>query len=156
MGRFALLASSTLFIGLSEADGLNAGWPILGYSLLTLDLLLNKKKNSTAVLSAGLLSQSIAWVVSGKWLMAGILIVLAVLHRMAIQKNNMKFDRTGISLSFPWPRHIRWESVDFVMLKDGLLTLEYQHRNVFQQLIEKDPSLRESDFNEFCQQQCKP
>lgn len=156
MGRFALLASSTLFIGLSKPEGLNAGWPILGYSLLILDLLLNRKQKHTVALSAGLLSQSMAWIVFGNWLMGCILVALYALHRMAIRKNTMKFDPSGISLSFPWPRHLPWASVDFVMLKDGLLTLEYQGRNVFQQLIDKDPSLRESDFNEFCQQQCKP
>jgi hypothetical protein len=68
----------------------------------------------------------------------------------------LKLESKQILISFPWPRSISWDTIDFITLKDGMLTLEYRNGKVLQQLIEKDPSLCEADFNEFCQQQCKP
>ena len=156
MGRFVLLASATLFIGLADTEKLKYGWALLGYTLLTLDLLLNKKKNSSTALSAGLLSQSFAWIFTGQWVMAGIIILLDALHSLSIRTNYLKLESKQILISFPWPRSISWDTIDFITLKDGMLTLEYRNGKVFQQLIEKDPSLCEADFNEFCQQQCKP
>ena len=156
MGRFVLLASATLFIGLSDTEKLKYGWPVLGYSLLILDLFLYKKKKSSTALSIGLLSQSLAWTFTGQWVMAGVIILLDALHSLSIRTNYLKLDSKRILISFPWPRSISWDTIDFITLKDGMLTLEYLNGKVFQQLIEKDPSLCEADFNEFCKQQCKP
>ena len=156
MGRFVLLASATLFIGLPVSESAKIGWPIIGYLMLVLDLSFYRKKNRSNVLLAGLFSQVIGWTFSGQWLMATIMLVLYILHEQSLRKNFMQLDLRGVKRSFPWPHLSHWNQIEFVVLKDGLLTIEYKNGRVLQQLIEKDPALSEANFNEFCQQQCNP
>ena len=156
MGRFLLLGSSTLFIGFSNSQPLTYGWPVSGYALLILDLFFYKKTKRSTILSDGLLIQSIAWITAGQWLVAVILLLLYIFHRQSIQPHSIRFETAGIRMNFPWPKRIEWPSIEFALLKDGILTLEYRNGKVFQQVIEKDTDLQEGNFNEFCQQQCKP
>jgi hypothetical protein len=154
MGRFILLGSSILFLGYLDIHSGKIGWPLLGIGLLVADIFFHRKDSEAPILSAGLFTQTIAWSFYGTWWMAGLMILTGSLHLITMREHLMQLDRTGIRFSFPWPRRIDWDSVEFLMLKDGLLTLEYKNGRVLQQEIQKDTSLSEADFNEFCKQQC--
>ena len=150
MGRFILLGSSVLFIGLSDPANLTYGWPAIGLLFLAIDLFW------IPLLTPGLFIQVFAWGTAGQWLMSGILLVLWVFHQRSIQQQSLRIEINGMTLSFPWKRHIPWKDIDYMILKDGLLTVEYKNGRVMQQRIEKDLALNEADFNEFCTQQCQP
>lgn len=149
MGRFVLLGSSVLFIGLSDASNLKYSWPALGLSFLIIDLFWRP------LLSVGLALQVAAWTFVGQWPFSAAMLLLYLLHRQSIKQQYARIDESGILLSFPWKRQITWEAVEFIVLKDGLLTIEYKNGRVLQQPILKDPVWNEADFNEFCKQQCK-
>lgn len=150
MGRFILLGSSALFIGLSDPAHVKYGWSALGLLFLGMDLIW------VPMLTVGLAIQVFAWTTTGQWLMSGILLVLLIVHRQSAKQQSLRIELTGLTLSFPWKRHIPWKDIDYMILKDGLLTIEYKNGRVLQQRIEKDLALNEADFNEFCTQQCKP
>ena len=154
MGRFILLGSAVLFVGYTAPTDLKIGWPVLSILLLVWDILA-EKKNSTALL-AGMTIPTLAWTFTGPWFMAVIQLVLEVLHQIASFKKSIRVSKEGVWTSFPWPTQRSWDQVEFMLLKDGMLTIEYRNGRVLQQPIQKDPSLHEADFNEFCQQQCNP
>ena len=107
------------------------------------------------MLSVGLFLQVMAWVTVSQWAMAGTMLLIYLLHIQPMKQHSIQFDAEGLQLNFPWPHQTKWQAVEFIVLKDGLLTLEYKNGRVLQQAIEKDPALTEANFNEFCQQQCK-
>ncbi len=149
MGRFVLLASSILFMVASDPNEVKYGWPALGLLFLILDL------TRISMLSVGLFLQVMAWVTASQWAMAGTMLLIYLLHIQSMKQHSIRFDAAGLRINFPWPHQVQWQAVEFIVLKDGLLTLEYKNGRVLQQPIEKDPALTEANFNEFCQQQCK-
>ena len=156
MGRFIVVGSSFLFVGIAESDSLKIGWPILSLLLLGIDVIQDRRKKKSSALLVSMTLQTMAWLSTGPWLMGVMLLVLEVLHQIASLKKTLKVSKAGIWTSFPWPSRQDWNQVEFVILKDGMLTIEYRNGRVLQQPIEKDSTFREADFNEFCQQQCKP
>lgn len=150
MGRFILLASSLLYIGLSDPNHLQYGWSALGLLFLAIDLIW------VPLLTEGLLIQVFAWTTIGHWGICGILLLLYLFHRQSMKQQTLLIDSDGLTFSFPWKRRADWSQIAFLVVKDGLLTLEYKNGRVLQQLIEKDLALNEADFNEFCHQQCQP
>jgi hypothetical protein len=148
MGRFILLGSSILFIGLSDPSQLKYGWPALGLLLLAIDLIWSP------VITVGMAIQVFGWIATEQWVMSAIMLSLAVFHWRSVRQHSLRIDPAGITLSFPWKRQVKWDAVSFIILKDGMLTIEYKNGSVLQQMTQKDPMLNEADFNEFCNQQC--
>ena len=148
MGRFLLLGSSVLFLTTPHSDPFVYGWPMAGILFLILDMM------SFPFVSTGLGIQVIAWITIDQWLVAGAMLLLYLFHQQSIKPHSIRFEAKGIRINFPWPKRIEWRSIEFAILKDGILTLEYRNGKVFQQVIEKDTELQEGNFNEFCQQQC--
>ena len=158
MGRFILLGSSALFVGLANPNELKFAWTILATALLALDFMAEKRKKGSAALLTGMTLQAIAWfwLLNGHWYMGVLLLILEVLRQIASRKKILKIDLGGIWTSFPWPQLHPWQDIELAILKAGMLTIEYRNGRVLQQPIEKDPLLQESEFNEFCKQQCNP
>ena len=51
-------------------------------------------------------------------------------------------------------RTVDWNEVNNVILKDGLLTIDFKNNKLFQQLIlNSDEDINEKEFNYFCKQQ---
>lgn len=150
MGRFILLGSSMLFLAATEMSQIKYGYPVLGFLLLVLDLFW------ISLVSEGLAIQVFGWIAVGNWGMASILLLLFLFHRQSIQQPTFRIDANGLRSNFPWPKKMNWNAIEFIRLKDGMLTIEYRSGKLFQQGIEKDPALSEANFNEFCQQQCNP
>lgn len=52
------------------------------------------------------------------------------------------------------PRSAPWNSITNLVLKDGLITIDFTNNKIFQAIIdEKQPPVNEREFNEFCRQQ---
>jgi hypothetical protein len=61
------------------------------------------------------------------------------------------FDEEGITINTFSKTHYPWNVIDNVVLKDGLLTIDYKNNKLFQKEIEEEvPPVLESEFNEFC------
>ena len=51
-------------------------------------------------------------------------------------------------------REVNWDEVNNVILKDGLLTIDFKNNKLFQHIIlNSDEDISEKEFNEFCNQQ---
>ena len=87
---------------------------------------------------------------SGKW-MALIYLLAAILEKQAKFPREWAFDAEEIVLnSFP-RKHFTWAQLHHVVLKDGLLTLDFINNHLVQEHLASTPTQQEEkDFNTFC------
>ena len=72
-----------------------------------------------------------------------------------LNKKLVHFSENGITYpTFP-TRSISWKEVDFVILKDDILTIEMKNNKLMQFTLEKHISsgINADEFNNFCKQQ---
>jgi hypothetical protein len=80
--------------------------------------------------------------------------MLFYLYNLSKRKLKVSFANQIIYPSFP-TRIIQWNELNNVILKDGLLTIDFKNNKIIQQLIKHSNAINEKEFNEFCKQQLK-
>jgi hypothetical protein len=101
---------------------------------------------------------SACWIITGNYLLGSLLMVFTLLGFIALKRKVIYFYKEGIRYpSFP-TRLISWKGVDFVMLKDDILTIEMKNNKLIQFTLEKDIAsmIDTDDFNNFCSEQLTP
>jgi hypothetical protein len=98
---------------------------------------------------------ALIWFISGYYLMPLLLLLFAILGFYTNKKMVIHFKKEGILYpSFP-PKTLLWTDVDFVVLKDGILSIEMKDNRLMQFTLD-DSTANEIDsfsFNHFCKQQ---
>ena len=62
-------------------------------------------------------------------------------------------DKT-IVVPYMFQKDVSWDEVNNVILKDGLLTIDFKNNRLFQHIIlNSDKDINEKEFNEFCREQ---
>ena len=112
-----------------------------------------KKKKQLAFLSL-VIGISLYWILIGYWWISLIMIMLFYLYNLSKRKLKVSFANQIIYPSFP-TRIIQWNELNNVILKDGLLTIDFKNNKIIQQLIKHSNAINEKEFNEFCRQQLK-
>lgn len=86
------------------------------------------------------------------WL-AFVYIAAAVIEKQVKFPEEIAFDNDEVVInSFPKKRH-SWDAFENIVLKDGLLTLDYKNNTLFQKQIESAVTKEdEAAFNVFCQE----
>lgn len=95
-----------------------------------------------------------AWITTGYWWMAVINFVFEIFQITAL-RNLIVTIKPDIVIypSFP-QRQIGWKELNNLVLKDGLLTIDFKNNKIIQQYVEeKSVTIDEKEFNEFCKQQ---
>lgn len=95
-----------------------------------------------------------AWITTGYWWMAVINFVFEIFQITAL-RNLIVTIKPDIVIypSFP-QRQIGWKELNNLVLKDGLLTIDFKNNKIIQQYVEeKSVTIDEKEFNEFCRQQ---
>lgn len=112
------------------------------------------KKYSGYPLQLSFVAGAICWFLYGNtWL--GILLLLSAFFgwRSAV-KPVLQLDKSGVRYpSFP-AKTFTWDSVDFVLLRDGILSIELKDNHLYQFTLEDAVAneIDEAAFNSFCQQ----
>jgi CDP-diglyceride synthetase len=112
-----------------------------------------KKKKQLAFLSL-VIGISMYWILIGYWWISLIMVMLSYLYSQSKRKLKVSFADQIIYPSFP-TRIIQWNELNNVILKDGLLTIDFKNNKIIQQLIKHSNAIYEKEFNEFCKQQLK-
>ena len=90
------------------------------------------------------------------WWPALIMAILAVLYIISIRQFIVSVNANNIIYpSFP-KKIIQWNELNNVIMKDGLLTLDFKNNKLIQVLVRRDQThhdLEEKDFNDFCRKQ---
>ena len=97
---------------------------------------------------------SIAWWNIGYWWIGMLFILLGTLYLASKRPLLVSVVKEKIIYpSFP-QRNINWTQLNNIILKDGLLTIDFKNNKFIQQSIEESKTvINELEFNDFCRQQ---
>ncbi|RYY54766.1 MAG: hypothetical protein EOO09_13100 [Chitinophagaceae bacterium] len=113
----------------------------------------NSRHTETGIYAV-MASLAVYWALIGFWWAAVILVLLTILYRTASSTPEVRISGTGVHYpSFP-ARKIEWGSLNNLVLKDGLLTIDFRNNKIIQQLL--DPAVKspgEREINDFCREQ---
>jgi hypothetical protein len=113
-----------------------------------------RNKNEKAILPGAFFLLSFAWIVAGYWVIGVFNILFMMLHLAALQKPIVSINEKHVIYpSFP-KKKIDWQELSNLILKDGLLTIDFKNNRIIQQQIANISStIDEKEFNDFCRQQ---
>ena len=82
------------------------------------------------------------------------LLLFIILDFIAHKKLVVHVTDNTIVVPYILQRDVSWDEVNNVILKDGLLTIDFKNNKLFQHIIlNSDQDISEKEFNEFCRQQ---
>ena len=118
--------------------------------------LFDKKKDKQNIFSGSILFLAYAWYVLKIYWLAVSIVILGLLFILSIKRKLVVLDAEKIIYpSFP-KKQIQWDELNNVMLKDGLLTIDFKNNKLIQQLIDESvSSVNEKEFNDFCKEQLR-
>jgi len=105
------------------------------------------------------LDQVLIFVLAGCWFglqnyyVVAALVFIGILYHLALQKIQILFTPKKITkLNFP-QKDYEWNTLNNVIIKDSILTLDFKNNHLFQAEIEKSENVNEKGFNSFVQTQ---
>jgi len=97
---------------------------------------------------------AIVWYNEGFWWLTIMLFLFILLDFIAHKKLVVDITDKKIIVPYVLERTIDWSEVNNVILKDGLLTIDFRNNKLFQQLVlNSDDDINEKEFNDFCERQ---
>ncbi len=94
------------------------------------------------------------------WLLAGfipvfiLLFAFELLHMTATKEPVVVVSNDRISYPSLFTRTAKWEQLNNLILKDGIVTIDFKNNKLIQQPIDENKTyINEKEFNEFCRQQ---
>jgi len=95
-----------------------------------------------------------SWITIGYWWIGILFLALSMLGSISSGNKKIKFDSRQIKLSNPFSKIFNWSQLQNVILKDGLLTMDFRNNKLLQTPIINQLSEAETkQFNDFCNQQ---
>src|ERR1700750_543729 len=148
---FSLLAFSIVLI----RNGLNL-FLVLGIVVVLTGLIVNlrsARKKKDMRFRYWLFATGICWIGMPylQWLLIPFFI-LALMEAQAKYPLEIGFYSEGVVLNSLFNKKFPWSSLQSVMLKDGILTLDFTNNKLIQKevLDDDDPDAREDEFNDYC------
>ncbi len=113
----------------------------------------SQQKNKVAYYRLALFAAAIGWFaepISNYW-MAGLFVIAALLERQVKFPQEIGVDERGITFNTLPQKEYEWKDINNLLLKEGILTVDYKNNKLFQHEIESDvsPAL-EREFNQYC------
>ena len=126
---------------------------VLGFIVFNLVQQAKKRKvyYSRALLLAGLVWMKMPYF---SWLLF-VFVMLALLEYQAKCSVEIGFSDNEIVMNSLFKKRYNWTQFSNIVLKDGLITLDFANNNVFQREVEddEDDDADEDEFNEYCHHQ---
>ena len=115
-----------------------------------------KNKNEKIIFPGTFSLFAMAWLTAGYWIPAILNVAFLFLHLLSLQAHVVNVSNSNVVYpSFP-KKKIDWKELTNLILKDGLLTIDFKNNRIIQQKIDEASStINEKEFNEFCLQQLK-
>lgn len=129
---------------------------IISFSLFIAEYLLNKKKKKKTFSAAIIVCALIIYIYLKiyYWWAAAALTLILLLYLLAIQVPVVHISANGIKLSIGVKRFLKWEQLNNLVLKDGLVTIDLKNNKLIQQYLDESSiPVNEQEFNDFCKKQ---
>jgi len=113
--------------------------------------LFRKPTHQSGAMQSVLLYYALIWLLFFHYYIIGAAsLALAVLYHIAKREMDViLYSDRIVYPSFP-PKNIRWTELNNVILKDGLLTIDFKNNKIIQQLIDENNPVDETEFNQYC------
>jgi hypothetical protein len=100
---------------------------------------------------------AIGWMSLENYWMLLAVIVFALINSMLKERHEIKFFDNLITINTFPQKEIKWFELNNVMLKDGILTIDFRNDKLIQSEFnhEESDADNEEQFNNYCQQQLK-
>jgi hypothetical protein len=134
------------------------GYAILGIVVTAINFgfekIFRKPHQKATAMQSTLLYYALIWLLFFHYYIIGAAsLALAVLYFIAKREMDVIVYPDRITYpSFP-SKNIRWSELNNIILKDGLLTIDFKNNKIIQQLIDEKNTVDESDFNQYCREQ---
>ena len=114
----------------------------------------SRTKSERSPLTGAFFVWSLAWILADYWVVGLLNFLFMILHIAALQKPIVSVSESQVIYpSFP-RKKIDWQELSNLMIKDGLLTIDFKNNRIIQQYIaDRSSTINEKEFNDFCQQQ---
>lgn len=110
------------------------------------------RKDSIALVYVLICALWIKWEV---YWFAGLTALFYILYLYSTRKFEIIIARDAITYPSVPKRKIRWNELQHIILKDGILTIDLKNNKILQNEIEEHTDLNEQEFNELCREQLK-
>jgi hypothetical protein len=107
------------------------------------------------VIGFGYAITTLTWL---KWqlIVVGIIVfIVYILYYFATRRFQIQFSASNIVYSSFPKRTINWNELTNVIMKDGILTIDFKDNKLMQNETEGDDMINEKEFNEFCREKIK-
>lgn len=117
---------------------------------------LNKKAMSDTWHRSVFSISSLAWFKTAWWWIGLLFLFFVLMDYLSTRKMVVAISQKNILYpSFP-QKSIQWDELSNVILKDGLLTIDFKSNKLIQQaILNSDRDVNEAEFNKFCEKQLK-
>lgn len=156
ISQFMLLLAVAVFVfSAFVAFSRSSLWPLVISLLITgwyFYISRQIKKGNQAYYRIALLLAALGWYLQPHGLLPAIVYLAAALMEKQVRfPQEVAFDTEGVVFnSFP-KKYYEWAAFSNVLLKDGLLTIDFKNNKLVQREIESPVSWQEEqEFNEFC------
>lgn len=97
---------------------------------------------------------SVLWFLADRWMLALCLLCFAIIGIYTRRKFELEFTIDGIRYPSLPKKLVPWNEVSNVVLKDGMLTIDFKNNKLIQSVISKESSIavNEREFNLFCKE----
>ncbi len=96
----------------------------------------------------------LGWISLENYWMAGITLLFDIFSTITTRKLDVFFTKNYIQYPSVPLKEIKWDDLNQVILKDGILTIDFKSNKLIQQTInEIKTPVDEKEFNDFCRQQ---
>ncbi len=80
--------------------------------------------------------------------------IILLLYLFATQIPVVHISPVGIKLSTLGKRYLKWEQLNNLVMKDGLVTIDLKNNKLIQQYLDESSiTVNEKEFNDFCKKQ---
>lgn len=156
-----LLAVCVFIFSLSVSTATKTAIPLIVVTLGIIGwwiyLYQKQKKGKTPYYRVALLLAACGWYLQpGALWIALVYLLAALLEKQVKFPQELAFDAEEIVFNTFPKKTYRWEELANVILKDGILTVDFRNNKLIQKEIESQATAAdERDFNEFCQSKLK-
>lgn len=125
---------------------------LLAVAVFTKTILKRYKVNQLVLLGAGAV---VTLLTSGSVVFALILIIYGVFLKLMGKETKLEINTETITVQYAlYSRIYKWADMDNVVLKDGILTLDFKSNKIFQSEVkENETPVNEQKFNKYCAEQ---
>ena len=115
---------------------------------------LSRRNDGIAYYRFALFAAAIGWFIgpTNNYWMAGLFLIAALLEKQVKFPQEIGVDDSGITFNTLPQKEYDWKDINNLLLKEGMLTVDYKNNKLFQHEIESDisPAL-EREFNQYCE-----